>query len=648
MAAKVEKSAESSRIPACLDVLNYFGHPDQERNDSLFFFTDEGAWYGHGLPSNGIDGWGFVGPKLLTDQNGIWLGDRTMTLALSDENGEAFMPAASHSALGKLIQTGSSDGLMIEMQLAFLNAQASLIELTIKNISTASKKVEAHWSGDFFKPVSYGKEDDKILRFKTISEKTHIAFGFSTEKAFELDSMSYQSNSNPLVIPAGSEVKLQAFQIVAFDSASLEKEITSVLGLKEGFADLIAVRVADWQIMLNDIGYQNASENERLILQKSLQTLIGNWRTAAGALKHDGLFPSAAIRWFHGFWAWDSWKHSVAISRFNPQLAKNQVRAMFDFQDEHGMIADCVFRDTTMEKHNWRNTKSPLSAWAVGEIHKHNSDKDFVAEMLPKLQKYHDWWYTHRDQNQNGLCEFGSTDGTAIAAAWESGMDNAVRFDSVSLGVAGEGAWTFDQESVDLNAYLCAEKRFLAELYRAIGDKPKAESLEKEAEELAELIRTSFWDEEAGYFFDRNLKEQLIDVYGPECWTVLWAGIATQEQAEKVVLHIMNENRFNTKVPCPTLDASHPKFNPRKGYWRGPVWLDQVYFALHGMRKYGFKIEADSLLNKLISNAEGLSESGFPIHENYHPLTGEALNAPHFSWSAAHLILMIEDASENE
>jgi putative isomerase len=205
-----------------------------------------------------------------------------------------------------------------------------------------------------------------------------------------------------------------------------------------------------------------------------------------------------------------------------------------------------------------------------------------------------------------------------------------------------------------LNAYLCAEKRFLAELYRATGDNSKAENLEKESGVLAEFIRASFWDEEAGYFFDRHIKEvglmhQTLPeaVYGPECWTVLWAGIATQEQAEKVVSHIMNDSQFNTKVPCPTLDASHPKFNPKKGYWRGPVWLDQVYFALHGMRKYGFHSEADSLLNKLITNAEGLTKPGFPIHENYHPVTGEALNAPHFSWSAAHLILMIEDASKN-
>ncbi|MFT5055078.1 MAG: putative isomerase, partial [Oceanospirillaceae bacterium] len=583
---QTEQSLEPIKVQAIADALNYVGHPDQERNDSIFFFTDMGAWYGHGLPDERLESWGFVGPKLLTEQNGVWLGDRTMKLDLTGENGKPILPNKSESRLGKLVQNGAIDGLSFELELGFLNPTTSLLELTVKNESEDSLTIDAAWSGEFFKPVNHQSSKDGILRFTSNSGKTHIAFGFLDESEINADSSGYKTRLVQHEISVGKELKRSAFQIVTFDSTSLETEIASVLGLTESFGKLIDDRATEWQIMLDDIGFQDANESEQIILQKSLQTLIGNWRSSAGELKHDGLFPSAAIRWFHGFWAWDSWKHSVAIARFNPELAKNQVRAMFDFQDEHGMIADCVFRDTSEERHNWRNTKSPLAAWAVAEIYNHDPDKEFAAEMLPKLQRYHDWWYSHRDQNQNELCEFGSTDGTAIAAAWESGMDNAVRFDSVSLGLAGEGAWTFDQESVDLNAYLCAEKRFLAELYRATGDNSKAENLEKESGVLAEFIRASFWDEEAGYFFDRHIKEvglmhQTLPeaVYGPECWTVLWAGIATQEQAEKVVSHIMNDSQFNTKVPCPTLDASHPKFNPKKGYWRGPVWLDQVYFA---------------------------------------------------------------------
>jgi len=71
------------------------------------------------------------------------------------------------------------------------------------------------------------------------------------------------------------------------------------------------------------------------------------------------------------------------------------------------------------------------------------------------------------------------------------------------------------------------------------------------------------------------------------------------------------------------------------------VWLDQVWFGIDGLKKYGYLQEAKLLLNKVIINCEGLDKPGISIRENYHPLTGKGLNAEHFSWSAAHLILLI-------
>lgn len=62
-------------------------------------------------------------------------------------------------------------------------------------------------------------------------------------------------------------------------------------------------------------------------------------------LLHDGVVPSHAVGYFMGFWAWDSWKHAAALADFAPELAKNQVRAMFDYQMDNGMIIDCIYTD---------------------------------------------------------------------------------------------------------------------------------------------------------------------------------------------------------------------------------------------------------------------------------------------------------------
>ncbi|MCF2640786.1 hypothetical protein I6E31_12550, partial [Fusobacterium varium] len=97
-----------------------------------------------------------------------------------------------------------------------------------------------------------------------------------------------------------------------------------------------------------------------------------------------------------------------------------------------------------------------------------------------------EWWYTNRDHNKNGVAEYGgmvhrfnnSPEEIILAAAWESGMDNAVRFDVEGYGKDDIGVKVFEnkdknsklvgysinQESVDLNSFLYAEKIDLAQM----------------------------------------------------------------------------------------------------------------------------------------------------------------------------------------
>ena len=106
---------------------------------------------------------------------------------------------------------------------------------------------------------------------------------------------------------------------------------------------------------------------------------------------------------------------------------------------------------------------------------------------------------------------------------------------------------------------------------------------------------------------------------------------------------MLNPEEFNTFVPFPTLAANNSAFSPEAGYWRGPVWLDQAFFAIHGLRKYKSKNEADLLMSKIFKNCEGLLIKDQPIRENYNPLTGKGLNAIDFSWSAAAILMMIKE-----
>ena len=128
---------------------------------------------------------------------------------------------------------------------------------------------------------------------------------------------------------------------------------------------------------------------------------------------------------------------------------------------------------------------------------------------------------------------------------------------------------------------------------------------------------------------------------GTEAAIPLWTGIAPREQADQVMKLFTDETKFSTYIPFPTLEADDPAFTPG-GYWRGPVWLDQAYFCISGIRKYGHTGTADQFTDELFGRLKGLGD-GLPIYENYDAFSGEPLEAPNFSWSAASLLLLYEE-----
>ena len=587
------------------------------------YFFDRGAWFGI---KNQSDHFGVDAPLILSDSMGYTFPAPLFTFFL-----DGFEPGIKNRFIpGRIVQQAEDWRVSVNFETIFIDHQSTLTACTIENRTSKELSFEIAYK------IAAGSEAHGNDTYMYRLSNAQILLNF--EKEFSMQDAD--SLVATISIAPGASITHHISVKHLFKGEELQREETFETP-EQDFIDNSYI----WYDYLAP--YQTLSKEKQLLAAKCVQTLVNNWRVPSGELKHAGLFPSYHQGYFNGFWAWDSWKHAVALATFHPDLAKDQIRAMFDFQDEHGMIADAVFRDQHFEKHNWRNTKAPLAAWAVCKVYEQTQDLQFVEEMLPKLMKYHDWWYANRDHNDNGLCEYGSTDGTRVAAAWESGMDNAVRFDAANMRKNNENAWSLDQESVDLNAYLCAEKKYLIKLGDAIG-KPTI-PLDIAYPLLRKMLSVYFYDEESGYFYDYNYeRNELVKVIGPEAWTMLWLRAATQEQAQKVVDKLMSTHHFNTHCPFPTLSASHPKFDPTNGYWRGPVWLDQAYFALVGMKKYGFITEAQQLREKLFQHAEGLLDENVSIRENYDPRNGKGLNAHHFSWSAAHVLLLLHNETQEQ
>lgn len=639
---------ENSFLNYSENSLDYHITPKDAKDRSGLMFSDQGAWFAYGLPKESNESIGFSGPFLMTQQNGVWLSASFINARIKvDNNFESLTTQSSYSYASHLENHYASQRLSVSETLLFKSGHTALLQTKIMNTGDKTVEIEVLWG---HAPIlSEGislSQTDRTIKINSTKTTAEGYLTFPKDTQIELvDSLQYKAK-NVLTLKPNESKEIVVAQTFIFPEYSWEEEKDGVANVN--FDSVFSARKSEKNAQLKSLIENRTSEFQDKkyaeVLAKAHLTLQNNWRIPAGEINYEGLFPSYHYIGFHGFWAWDSWKHAVGLSYYDLNLAKNQMRAMFDFQSEDGFIVDCIFRDTTIEAHNYRDTKPPLSAWAVAKIYEKDEDAEFVKELYPKLKNYHDWWYSKRDHDQDGLCEYGSTDGTIIAAKWESGMDNAIRFDDSKILKNGEGAYSLDQESIDLNAYLYAEKLYLSKLAEVINKWEDAKTYKDEAELLKAKIQQQFYDPEDGWFYDTTIEgDVFIKGEGSEGWTALWANAATQEQANAVKLKLMDPQKFYTKVPFQTMSADHEKFNPLKGYWRGPNWLDQAYFAVQGLRNYGFHTEAKKATIQIIEGADGVLGKGPSIRENYHPITGQGLNAQNFSWSAAHLMMLLQN-----
>lgn len=586
------------------------------------WFTDAGFWMGFTLPQK--DHWvnGFCGPFSLDMNRRQWMAQSAVTVGYADQANVIFTPDSTCYFPGELYLSASSEEGKIIQRLNFLDASTALLRIH----SDAGKELSLTAS-QWGKEIQVQTDQNTVIARHPSGEI--VALTFTPDVSVKGTDNNYQAKIN------GSEhdtyVAISFYTGEKELSAGLQKAQLALSNPQEG----LKANKERWEGYLTKILRKDMKPEYDRIAVKAVVTLISNWRTHRGGLLHEGIVPSHAAYYFVGFWAWDTWRFSAALAKFDPELAKDNIRAMFDYQQPDGMIIDCIYTDPA--ENNARDSKPPLVSWAVDEIFTHTNDTAFISEMYPQLMAYYKWWYNKRDHNRNGMCEYGSTDGTLEAAAWESGMDNAIRFDDAKMlkNNGAEDAWSMDQESVDLNAYLALECKLLKKFASILG-------VTFDGPDYSSQVADYFFDKEKGFFFDRRLKDgSFIQEPGCEAYTPLWTEVATADQVKAMLPLLTDTAKFSTYIPFPTVAADNPKYNPR-GYWRGPIWLDQTYFAIRGLRNYGYNKMADEYTLQVFDRLQGLKE-GAPIHENYGTHTGELLKAPHFSWSSSHLLMLYDD-----
>ena len=283
-------------------------------------------------------------------------------------------------------------------------------------------------------------------------------------------------------------------------------------------------------------------------------------------------------------WIWDSSFHSMAFAEYDLDMAKDCIRSVLVTQEEDGFLSHMMGVDG-----GFSNVTQPqVLGWGVWNIFKKDGDKAFLAEVAPGLEKFLVWTMKNRDKNNNGLLEWLTEPDYTECKCGESGLDNSPRFD-------------FEQEmdAIDFSVYLCNDAKYLSFIYEALGNVEKAQYFKSVHESVKEKINALMWSEEDGLYYDRMFDGTLTRVATPASFLPMFAGICPQERADKMVKVLLDENRFWTALPVPTMPKDSPFYE--KDMWRGCSWLNLNYFIILGLRKYGYIDVANELREKTLN-----------------------------------------------
>lgn len=221
----------------------------------------------------------------------------------------------------------------------------------------------------------------------------------------------------------------------------------------------------------------------------------------------------------------------------------------------------------------------------------------------------------------------------------ESGFDVSGRFGFANLDV-------LDILPVCLNTLLWRLERDIAQVRDFLDATATVSVWQERAAQRAAAITERFWDEETGLFYDYDLRgeKRREYPYATTFWP-LWAGLATKEQAARVV----------SRLPEFEADGGLLTSLTRTGcQWDKPFgWAPLNYMAVMGLNRYGYRAEAKRLARRFVSLVASEFRRTGTLFEKYDVEActsdvqgkidyGYPTNEPGFGWTNACLMELLD------
>jgi glycogen debranching enzyme len=345
---------------------------------------------------------------------------------------------------------------------------------------------------------------------------------------------------------------------------------------------------------------------------------------------------------------WDSNFNGDLASLEDPAAARDTVRAVFSLQTPDGMIANYSHWPAGDKWVSVERTDPPVAALCVWKMYQRWPDKKFLAEIYPKLLKWHDWWHVKRARPGEFLLSWGSNKadmggkGDMADAGFETGWD-----DTASMSGAHIVGTCANIYPVDLNSLWATDAENLAKIADVIGNEADAERLRGEHDRMVKEMNNRLWNESLGLYCSRFWDDNpdgtphFQPLITPMNFYPLICGAPDKARAARMLDYFHRPTKFWGPYPVPTLAYDDPNWKKQE-YWHGHVWAPVNYLLWQGLVQYDDDAHLADYVEKSVKLfMHGWNDKGI-CSENYRSDNGEPDDDPHYTWGALLPLIGVE------
>lgn len=349
---------------------------------------------------------------------------------------------------------------------------------------------------------------------------------------------------------------------------------------------------------------------------------------------------------------WDAYFSGVGLLRQGrTDLATSTLEALIHLFCERGLVPNLDMEEGT------NRSQLPFLSHYVRMLYEHSGDKAFLESRVSILKNEYIFWMTDRAAPIAGLNRFfhSATEQYLIdfyvgCICDRVGLDpNVSREEQLKRGIhyltEAESTCDFtsrflgraaDFIALDLNANLYGYETNFAWFAEQLGRDEEVKFWQQRAAERQKRFSETFWNEEQGFFFDYDFVNQChTPVWTPMGYTAMWNGLATAEQAKRMVANLPKlEAAFGlTATDKVVLDASLQ--------WDWPFgWPPHQYLTVHGLLRYGYVDDAKRIATHFLGSMVRVFEETGHLWEKYDAVEGGLKSSEYpvqtqMGWSAA-------------